>query len=222
VAKASVPSSQRRNPVTLRLPPVKALCLKRPWLIRATGGMACGMVLAAVMYSCASRESPQTVAPPVAPAVLAQPVQPTAVPTPVSHIAKASWYGPGLAGKKTTSGEPYNPNALTAASKTLPLGSVVKVTNPKNGKTVKVRINDRGPFVPGRSLDLSKRAAERIGIVHRGVAPVKVSKVPATSAPAATMPDPAIAPSAPAPATPDPAMATSAPVHAFGTPAGTP
>jgi rare lipoprotein A len=104
--------------------------------------------------------------------------------TPVSHTAKASWYGPGLAGQKTTSGEPYNPEALTAASKTLPLGSVVKVTNPENGKSVKVRINDRGPFVPGRSLDLSKRAAERIGIVHRGVARVKVSKSPATPAPA--------------------------------------
>jgi peptidoglycan lytic transglycosylase len=106
-----------------------------------------------------------------------------AAPT-VSHTAKASWYGPGLAGQKTTSGEPYNPEALTAASKTLPLGSVVKVTNPENGKSVKVRINDRGPFVPGRSLDLSKRAAERIGIVHRGVARVKVSKSPATPAPA--------------------------------------
>jgi rare lipoprotein A len=160
----------------------------RPWLIRAIGALASGVVLAVFLYSCASRLAPQPVAPPVAPVappVLAQPIQPTAAaPTPVSHTAKASWYGPGLAGQKTTSGEPYNPKALTAASKTLPLGSVVKVTNPENGKSVKVRINDRGPFVPGRSLDLSKRAAERIGIVHRGVARVKVSKSPATPAPA--------------------------------------
>ena len=211
--------------MTLRLLPVKLLYLKRPWLIRATGGLASAMVLAVVMYSCASREASQSAAPPVvpvAPTVLAQPTQPTAVPTPVSHTAKASWYGPGLAGKKTTSGEPYNPNALTAASKTLPLGSVVKVTNPENGKSVKVRINDRGPFVPGRSLDLSKRAAERIGIVHRGVARVKVSKAPAASPPAATMRDPATAASAPVPDRPDPAMATSAPVQAAGTPAGIP
>lgn len=153
----------------------------RPWLIRAMGALASGVVLAVFLYSCASRLAPQPVAP-AAPPVLAQPIQPIAAPTPVSHTAKASWYGPGLAGQKTTSGEPYNPEALTAASKTLPLGSVVKVTNPENGKSVKVRINDRGPFVPGRSLDLSKRAAERIGIVHRGVARVKVSKSPATPA----------------------------------------
>ena len=87
---------------------------------------------------------------------------------------KASWYGPGLAGRKTTSGEAYNPQALTAASKTLPIGSVVKVTNPQNGKSVNVRINDRGPFVRGRSLDLSQRAAEKIGVIHKGVARVKV------------------------------------------------
>ena len=92
---------------------------------------------------------------------------------------KASWYGPGLTGQKTTSGEVYNPRALTAASKTLPIGSVVKVTNPENGKSVNVRINDRGPFVPGRSLDLSQRAAEKIGVIHKGVARVKVSR-PAT------------------------------------------
>jgi rare lipoprotein A (peptidoglycan hydrolase) len=76
--------------------------------------------------------------------------------------------------------------------------------------------------VPGRSLDLSKRAAEKIGIVHRGVAQVKVSKAPATSPPAAIMPDPATATSLPVPARPDPAMATSAPVQAFGTPADAP
>jgi len=89
---------------------------------------------------------------------------------------KASWYGPGLAGRKTTSGEIFNPRALTAASRALPLGSVVKVTNPQNGKSVSVRINDRGPFVPGRSLDLSRHAAEKLGIIHMGVASVKVTK----------------------------------------------
>ena len=206
--------------MTLRQPLAK-MYLKRPWLIRTIVVLTSGGAMAIFLYSCASRLAPPPAPAPVAPSILAQPVQPTPAPTPVSHTAKASWYGPGLAGHKTTSGEPYNPNALTAASKTLPLGSVVKVTNPENGKSVKVRINDRGPFVPGRSLDLSKRAAERIGIVHRGVARVKVSKAPAASAPAATMPDPATATSGTVPAKPDPAMATSDPVQVFG-PADTP
>ena len=86
----------------------------RPWLIRAIGALASGVVLAVFLYSCASRLAPQPVAP-VAPPVLAQPIQPTAAPTPVRASAEASWYGPGLAGQKTTSGEPYNPEALTAA-----------------------------------------------------------------------------------------------------------
>ncbi len=69
---------------------------------------------------------------------------------------------------------------MTAASKTLPIGTVVKVTNPENGRTVKVRINDRGPYVRGRSLDLSHRAAQKLGITHKGVARVKVVKVGAS------------------------------------------
>jgi rare lipoprotein A len=82
-----------------------------------------------------------------------------------------------MAGHPTASGEPYNPNDLTAASRKLPIGSTVKVTNPDTGRSVKVRINDRGPFVPGRSLDLSKRAAQKIGLTHKGVARVKVTPV---------------------------------------------
>ena len=81
------------------------------------------------------------------------------------------------AGHITASGERFDPHALTAASKTLPLGSKVVVTNPKTGKSVTVRINDRGPFVRGRNLDLSKRAAEEIGITDKGVARVKVKRV---------------------------------------------
>jgi rare lipoprotein A len=104
-------------------------------------------------------------------------------PAPVSHeggggqTVKASWYGPGFAGRRTSSGERFNPNTMTAASKTLPLGSVVRVTNPRNGKSVRVRINDCGPFVRGRSLDLSHRAAERLGITRAGVARVKVTRI---------------------------------------------
>jgi peptidoglycan lytic transglycosylase len=103
--------------------------------------------------------------------------QPTPRPPPAQPAfteAKASWYGPRFAGRKTSTGERYNPNALTAASKTLPIGSVVRVTNPDNGRSVNVRINDRGPFTPGRSLDLSRRAARKLGIIRKGVARVNL------------------------------------------------
>jgi rare lipoprotein A len=89
----------------------------------------------------------------------------------------ASYQGSETAGQPTASGEPYNPNDLTAASRNLPMGSIVMVTNPDTGRSVKVRINDRGPFVHGRSLDLSKRAAEKIGITHKGVTRVKVRRL---------------------------------------------
>ena len=115
----------------------------------------------------------------------AQPLTPVAVTerpaahprtaTAAARLVTASWYGPGLAGHRTTSGEIFNPRHLTAASKTLPMGSVVKITNPGNGNSVNVRINDRGPFVPGRALDLSRHAAERLGILHKGVAAVRMS-----------------------------------------------
>ena len=86
-----------------------------------------------------------------------------------------------MAGRRTASGEVFDPNAMTAASKTLPIGSTVIVTNPENGKSVKVRINDRGPHVPGRSLDLSRRAAEELGITEKGVARLKVERVDSKS-----------------------------------------
>jgi len=92
-------------------------------------------------------------------------------------VVAASWYGPGFAGRRTSSGERFNPNQLTAASRTLPLGSVVHVTNLSNGRSVNVRINDRGPFVRGRSLDLSHRAAQKIGLTAEGVGRVKVTRV---------------------------------------------
>jgi rare lipoprotein A len=76
----------------------------------------------------------------------------------------ASWYGPGFHGKKTASGERFNTNALTAAHKTLPFGTEVRVTNERTGKSVVVRINDRGPYAHGSVIDLSKAAAEAVGI----------------------------------------------------------
>ncbi len=98
-------------------------------------------------------------------------------PKPAIHEVIASWYGRRFAGRPTTSGERFDPHRLTAASITVPLGSVVKVDNPKNGRSVRVRINDCGPFAPGRSLDLSLRAAQKIGITHQGVARVKITTV---------------------------------------------
>ena len=100
-----------------------------------------------------------------------------------SRTEVASWYGPGFAGHRTSNGETYNPEELTAASKTLPLGSHVRVTNPDTGRSVVVRINDRGPFVRGRSLDLSHGAAQQIGLTGKGVGRVRVTPT-ATSTPA--------------------------------------
>ena len=86
----------------------------------------------------------------------------------------ASWYGPGFHGKTTANGETYNQNKLTAASKTLPLGSTAKVTNVETGKSVTVKINDRGPYVGKRIIDLSKAAAKKIDLNEDGVGKVKI------------------------------------------------
>jgi len=88
----------------------------------------------------------------------------------------ASWYGSAFQGHRTASGERFDMNQLTAAHKTLPLGTVVQVRNPLNGKTVDVTINDRGPFIKGRIIDLSYRAALALGIVQAGRQPVEVHR----------------------------------------------
>ena len=80
----------------------------------------------------------------------------------ITQKGKASFYADKFNGRKTASGETFRNSKLTAAHKTLPFGTMVKVTNQSNGKTVKVRINDRGPFVLGRIIDLSKKAAKNI------------------------------------------------------------
>jgi rare lipoprotein A len=86
----------------------------------------------------------------------------------------ASFYGNDL---QTASGERFNPRAMTAAHRTLPFGTKVRVTNVRSGRAVTVRINDRGPFIPGRVIDLSQAAAEELGIVGRGIAKVKLDVV---------------------------------------------
>jgi len=92
----------------------------------------------------------------------------------------ASWYGLKFHGKRTSSGEAYDMYAMTAAHKTLPLPTWVRVTNLNNGKTVVVKVNDRGPFHPGRIIDLSYAAASRIGVLEHGTAPVEILAVSAT------------------------------------------
>jgi rare lipoprotein A len=84
----------------------------------------------------------------------------------------ASWYGPDFHGKLTSNGETYNMYDMTAAHKTLPMNTIVKVTNKRNGKSVVVRINDRGPFIATRIIDLSKTAAGKIDMIGAGTAPV--------------------------------------------------
>lgn len=91
-----------------------------------------------------------------------------------TYSGKASWYGPGFHGRKTASGERFNQNAMTAAHRSLPFGTKVRVTNKRNGRSVVLRINDRGPFTGGRIIDLSKAAASRIGLIASGTAPVTV------------------------------------------------
>jgi rare lipoprotein A len=89
----------------------------------------------------------------------------------------ASWYGPTFYGKHTANGEMYDGNALTAAHRTLPMPVNVRVTNLSNGKSIIVRVNDRGPYARGRIIDLSKHAAELLGVVQSGTAPVRVTYV---------------------------------------------
>jgi rare lipoprotein A len=86
----------------------------------------------------------------------------------------ASFYGAKDAGKTTASGKPLDPNRMTAASPTLPLGTRAKVTNTTTGKSAQVTVTDRGPYAKGRVIDVTPKAAERLGMKHKGVAPVVV------------------------------------------------
>ena len=103
---------------------------------------------------------------------------PAAEPAP-AQTGVASYYAKSFAGKPTASGEPHEPNDLTAASRSLPLGTTAKVTNAENGRSVTVRVNDRGPYVKNRILDVSRRAAERLGFKHDGVTKVAVQPLQA-------------------------------------------
>jgi rare lipoprotein A len=137
--------------------------------VTARNAVAAALLIGAVgaLVSCAS-------GPP------ARPGRPQEPPSPGwTEEGVASWYGgrDGFEGKPTASGEIYDSSLLTAAHRELPLGTVVDVSNLDNENTVRVRINDRGPFVFGRVIDLSRAAAERIGLIGPGTGPVRVTVV---------------------------------------------
>ncbi len=128
-----------------------------------------------------------------------------------SQIGVASWYGPGFHGRRTANGEIYNQYALTAAHRTLPHGTWVEVTNLANGQAVRVRINDRGPYVDDRIIDLSYTAAQRIDMLRSGIAPVRVEVLDADVVPEIIPVAAAPPPPPPRILTPPAAVAVAAP-----------
>ena len=114
-------------------------------------------------------ETPLTTAP-------SEPVEAEPVTSPLG-TGVASYYGRKFHGRRTASGESFDMGAMTAAHRTLPFGSLVRVTNPANGRSVIVRINDRGPFTRGRVIDVSRAAAEELGLIARGHAAVELELI---------------------------------------------
>lgn len=144
------------------------------------------------MSGCGGVENAGAPAPPAyapVPAAVPPPEAASAGPEPpegepvLRQEGTASYYGERFEGRKTASGETFDKDALTAASPSLPLGSRVKVTNTETGKSVEVRVNDRGPVAKGRAIDLSEEAAERLGMKEDGTAPVRIEARPSRQPP---------------------------------------
>lgn len=121
-------------------------------------GIACALFLF-LAYGCASTTAPAP------------------QPKPEALRGVASWYGEEFAGRTTANGEIFDPTLMTAAHRTLPFGTVLDVTNPKTNQSVRVRVNDRGPYIGGRVIDLSYAAAQKIGLVEPGVGEVNIQVV---------------------------------------------
>jgi rare lipoprotein A len=155
------------------------------------------VLAAAFLVGCGGHKQAKVIVPPPPPIPQpeAQPAPPTSIPTPetkepeedrnpitipadakpiYAETGTASWYGPPYHNRRGSNGEVYNMNAMTAAHRTLPLGSIVRVTNVKTGRSTLVRITDRGPFIPGRLLDLSLAAAKKVDVWKPGLATVKI------------------------------------------------
>jgi rare lipoprotein A len=133
------------------------------------GGVLQILILGSALVACAPGIQPQT--------SIAQ-----TLPTPEGM---ASWYGAEFAGRPTSNGEIYDPSQMTAAHRTLPFGTFIKVINIKNGLNVVVRVNDRGPFAKGRIIDVSRAAAEILGMIGPGIAQVRLELISNEPAPAA-------------------------------------
>lgn len=157
---------------------------------RRTGRAAVAAALTALLAACASAGKGGAGAPLAAPPVVTNPApivsgtmrpyqirgqwyRPAEQPN-YDEVGLASWYGDAFHGRPTATGEPFDMHSLTAAHKTLPLPGLVEVTNLSNGRRAVLRLNDRGPFVEGRIIDLSRAAAEELGLLNRGVGEVRV------------------------------------------------
>lgn len=144
---------------------------RRPW------GLA-GAALAFLVYGgMVVSEPARTTAPPRVAVAIQKTAQAVAASVGFADRGSASWYGPELQGSPTASGEPFDMHALTAAHRTLPLGSYARVKNLDNGRSVVVKINDRGPHARRRMIDLSYAAAQEIRMVNAGTARVEVEPV---------------------------------------------
>jgi len=133
----------------------------------------------------AAKETPAHPKEPAEDADLAEPTIPANAKPLETETGLASWYGPPYHNRRGSNGEIYNMHAMTAAHRTYPLGSVVRVTNVKTGSTALVRITDRGPFIPGRVIDLSLAAAKKLDVWGPGVAKVKVELMESAGHPGA-------------------------------------
>lgn len=147
---------------------------------RYLSGVA-GMVGLGVIGTCAwglhGRISTSASVPTISPAKLAPPSKAASDPVRLgpAEVGQASWYGEEFEGKRTANGERFNPDTLTCAHRTLPLGSLVRVTNLRNHRAITVRVNDRGPMLEDRMLDLSIAAAHRLGI--HGIGRVSIQRI---------------------------------------------
>ena len=130
-----------------------------------------GLLLVALLLAVSACSPP----PRTAAAAPPPPVVHAARPARLVAVGKASWYGAFHHGRRTASGEPFDMNALTAAHRTLPLGTRLRVTNLSNGRSVDVRVNDRGPAIPSRIIDVSRGVAVALDAVAAGVFPVQLT-----------------------------------------------
>ena len=145
--------------------------------------MAARLLVAVLLSLCACTPPPKTAAPEPPPA------RSVDAPAPVAIVGKASWYGAFHHGRRTASGEIFDMRSLTAAHRTLPLGTRLRVTNLANGRVVDVRVNDRGPYVAGRILDVSRGVAVALDAVAAGVFPVQLVILDGASETAPRHPD---------------------------------